>query len=135
MLAQPVLPAQPIGPDIGLPLKLSVLSPALDHGQDTRKLVWRHPSKKASRVQLDGTDQGQAAYTGGLFEPTIEAGASYPRRTEDSPHGDLPSLAKTVSVNDQFTYYIMFKPVTAKDCDAIWAPVAKATWFWGATAT
>jgi hypothetical protein len=43
--------------------------------------------------------------------------------TSDSPHGDLPSLAKTVSENDQFTYYIMFKPVTAKDYDAIWVPV------------
>ena len=31
MLAQPVLPAQPIGPDIGLPLKVFVLSPALGH--------------------------------------------------------------------------------------------------------
>ena len=30
------------------------------------------------------------------------------------------------SPRDQFTYYIMFKPVTAKDDDAIWVPVAKA---------
>jgi hypothetical protein len=114
-------------------------------GRDTRKLVWRHPSKKDRHVQLDGTDQGQAAYTGGLFEPTIEAGAPFTNKgTEDSPHGDLASLAKTVSVNDQFTYYIMFKPVLPKDpvrgkdrpdSDAIWVPVAKATWFWKATAT
>ena len=61
-------------------------------------------------MQLDGTDRGQAAYTSGLFEPTIEAGALFQGGpTEDSPHGDLPSLGKTVSVNDQFTYYVMLQ--------------------------
>lgn len=104
-------------------------------GGDTRS-VWRHPAKKDTHVQLDGTDRGQAVYTGGLLEPTIEAGASFQGGpTEDSPHGALPSLGKTVSANDRFTYYVMYRPVTAKDHDAIWVPVAKATWFWKATAT
>jgi hypothetical protein len=113
--------------------KIMLLRP---RGTDTRTLVWRHPKKKDQHVQLDGTADGQAAYTAGLYEPTLKAGESFTNKgTSDSPHGDLPSLAKNVSVNDQFTYYIMFKPVTAKDYDAIWVPVAKATWFWKATAT
>jgi hypothetical protein len=37
-------------------------------------------------------------------------------------------------VNDQFTYFILFKPDTPNPQDAIWVPVAKATWFWTATA-
>ena len=104
-------------------------------GSDTRRLNWQHPSKKDSHVQLDGADQGQAAYTGGLYEPTIEAGTSYHSSAEDSPHTGLASLDRTVSVNDQFTYHIMYKPVTANASNAIWVPVAKAKWFWTATAT
>ena len=42
---------------------------------------------------------------------------------------------KILSVNDQFTYYIMFKPVAAKEYDAIWVPVAKAKWSWKVTVT
>jgi hypothetical protein len=36
-------------------------------------------------------------------------------------------------VNDQFTYYVMFKPDLPPG-QAIWVPVAKATWFWTVTA-
>ena len=104
-------------------------------GKDTRKLVWRHPSKTNPHVQLDGHSDNQAAYTAGLYEPKIGAGESFTNDgTSDSPHSELPSLAKTVSVNDQFTYYIMFKPAMDKAQDAIWVPVAKAKWFWKATA-
>jgi hypothetical protein len=68
----------------------------------------------------------KAAHTAGLYEPTLKAGELFANKgTSDSPHGDLAAHAKTLSVNDQFTYYIMFKPVTAKDDDAIWVPVAK----------
>ncbi|MGH8652047.1 MAG: hypothetical protein ACREYE_07615 [Gammaproteobacteria bacterium] len=73
-------------------------------GKDTRKLVWRHPSKTNPHVQLDGHSDDQAAYTAGLYEPKIGAGESFTNeRTSDSPHSELPPLAKTVSVNDQFT--------------------------------
>jgi len=47
---------------------------------------------------------------------------------------ELEKLATVVSVNDQFTYFIMFKPHTVEASDAIWVPLAKATWFWKATA-
>ena len=105
--------------------------------KETRKLVWRHPSKTDPHVQLDGHSDNQAAYTAALYEPKIEAGetsTSGGRGIEDSPHTELPPLGKTVSVNDQFTYYIMFKPATDKAEDAIWVPIAKAKWFWKATA-
>jgi hypothetical protein len=104
-------------------------------GKDTRMLVWRHPSKTDPHVQLDGHQDGQAAYTAGLYEPRIGAGESFTNAgTSDSPHTELPPLAKTVSVNDKFTYFIMFKPATSNPDDAIWVPVAKAKWFWKATA-
>jgi len=104
-------------------------------GKETRKLVWRHPSKTNQHIQLDGHSDDQAAYTAGLYEPKFGGGESFTNdRTSDSPHTGLPSLAKTVSVNDQFTYYIMFKPATSRAQDAIWVPVAKAKWSWKATA-
>jgi hypothetical protein len=103
-------------------------------GKETRKLVWRHPSKTTPHVQLDDPDN-LAAYSAGLLGLKIGAGDSYlAEGISDSPYIDLPPLAKTVSVNDQFTYYIMFKPATDKAQDAIWVPVAKAKWFWKATA-
>jgi len=105
-------------------------------GRETRKLVYRHPKKTDPHVQLDGHSDDQAAYTAGLFEPKRGAGESFTNQggTEDSPHTELPPLGKTIAVNDQFTYYIMFKPATNKAHDAIWVPVAKARWFWKATA-
>jgi hypothetical protein len=105
-------------------------------GKDTRKLVWRHPKKTDPHMQLDDDDEGQAIYTPGLSEEKREAGTSFTDKgSSDSPHTSLPSLAKTVSVSDQFTYYIMFKPATNKPQDAIWVPVARAKWFWKAVAT
>jgi hypothetical protein len=104
-------------------------------GKETRKLVWRHPSKTNPHVQLDGHADNQAAYTTGLYEEKREAGKSFLNEgTSDSPHTTLLSLATTVSVDDHFTYFIMFKPATDKAQDAIWVPVAKATWFWKVTA-
>ena len=104
-------------------------------GKETRKSVWRHPKKTDLHVQLDGDSDNQAAYTEGLYEQKIAAGESFTNNgTSDTPRVDLPSLGKTVSVNDHFTYYIMFKPATDKAQDAIWVPVARAKWFWKATA-
>jgi hypothetical protein len=104
-------------------------------GTKTRTLVRRHPRKAEPHLQLDGHDAGQAIYTPGLSEPQIGAGASFENAdTSDSPHTSLPPLGRTVSVDDKFTYFLMFKPDTAKPGDAIWVPVAKATWSWKATA-
>jgi len=107
-------------------------------GTDTRKLVWRHFKKTDPHIQLDGHDGNEAAYSGGLHDVKIEAGKSFDtgigRRLSDSPHTSLEPLGKTVSVNDQFTYFIMFKPATKNAYDAIWVPVAKAEWSWKATA-
>jgi V8-like Glu-specific endopeptidase len=104
-------------------------------GTATRKLVWKHPKKTDPNVQLDGHDGTEAVYTGGIHGVKIDAGkSSIDIKTSDSPHTSIERLDKTVSVNDQFTYYIMFKPATAKAEDAIWVPVAKAKWFWKATA-
>jgi phosphatidylserine/phosphatidylglycerophosphate/cardiolipin synthase-like enzyme/V8-like Glu-specific endopeptidase len=114
-------------------------------GKDTRKLAYRHPTKKDPHVQLDGADNGEPAYSGDkLYQRTFKAGESHSHYPADIPSHGLDSLDKMISVNDQFTYYIMFKPVLPKDpvtgkdrlaSDAIWVPVAKATWFWNATAT
>jgi hypothetical protein len=104
-------------------------------GTETRTLVWRHPQRSDQHAQLDGHADGEAGYTAGLHDEKIEAGkSSIEVRTSDSPHAGLPSLGKVVSVNDRFTYYIMFKPATPNPADAIWVPVAKAEWFWKATA-
>jgi V8-like Glu-specific endopeptidase len=101
----------------------------------TRKLIYRHPSKPTIHSQLDGHADGEAIYTTGLAEPQIAAGDSFANTgTSDSPHTNLPSLGQTVAVNDQFTYFILFKPTTEKPQDAIWVPVAKARWAWQATA-
>jgi hypothetical protein len=107
-------------------------------GKETRKLVWGHPSRTDRHVQLDGEgDQKpvkEPVYSEGLHEEKLEAGTSFTGRVSDSPKTDLPPLATTISINDQFVYYIMFKPATDKPQDAIWVPVARAKWFWKVTA-
>ena len=101
----------------------------------TRTLVRRHPRKAEPHLQLDGHDAGQAVYTPGLLDLQLAAGESFTNNgTSDSPVTSLPPLGRTVSVDDRFTYFLMFKPDTAKPSDAIWVPVAKATWTWKATA-
>ncbi len=109
-------------------------------GAETRKLVWRHPTKINPHIQLDGDSDNQAAYTAGVYEAKTAAGKTFTSGggVEDSPHTELPSLGTVVSVNDQFTYYLMFKPETDKPQDpqdAIWVPIAKVKWFWKAKAT
>lgn len=105
-------------------------------GSATRALRWQHPSKKKSHVQLDGDSDNQPMYTPGMTDEAIEAGKSREsgRGTSDSPCTNLASLDKLVAVNDKFIYYFMFKPKTTRPEDAIWVPIAKATWFWKATA-
>jgi V8-like Glu-specific endopeptidase len=117
-------------------------------GVKTRALVWRHPSNATPHVQLDNEGATQPVYTQGLGENKIEAGQSFDtgRGIADSPRTGLASLDKTVSVNDRFVYYVMFKPdtrepkgadkprVAGQPEDAIWVPVARATWSWKATA-
>jgi hypothetical protein len=107
-------------------------------GTETRRLVWRNPSKTELHTQLDDGPDKEAAYSEGLYETRLEAGtaaASGGRGIEDSPHTALPPLGMTVSVNDQFTYYLMFKPAVSQGEHAIWVPIAKARWSWTATAT
>ena len=112
----------------------------------THRVVRRNPSKPKPHVQLDiSSDNAQTEidpkaepiYTDGLSETKREAGQSFDNGggNQDSPGTGLTPLVKSASVNDQFTYYIMFKPVTDNPRDAIWVPVAKAKWFWKATAT
>ncbi len=105
--------------------------------KDTRRLVRRNPKKTKLHVQLDGKDSGQPVYSAGLLEASIEAGKSFDngRGNEDSPGTELPGLAKIVSVNEQFNYFLMFKPETANASNAIWVPIAKAKWSWKSTAT
>jgi V8-like Glu-specific endopeptidase len=105
-------------------------------GSATRALRWRHPSNKKAHVQLDGDSDNQPIYTPGMAEEAIEAGKSRDAGggTEDSPSTPLASLDKLVAVNDTFSYFLMFKPKTARPEDAIWVPIAKATWSWKATA-
>jgi hypothetical protein len=106
-------------------------------GTKTRRLVWRQPSKTEMHTQLDDGPDKEAAYSEGLYETRLEAGeaaTSGGRGIEDSPHTTLPPLGVTVSVNDQFTYYLMFKPAVPQGEHAIWVPIAKAKWSWKATA-
>jgi V8-like Glu-specific endopeptidase len=106
-------------------------------GTEIRRLVWRHPSKAEKHAQLDDGPSKEASYSEGLYETRLDAGkaaTSGGRGIEDSPHTELPPLGVTVSVNDQFTYYLMFKPAVPQGEQAIWVPVAKARWFWKVTA-
>lgn len=104
-------------------------------GSKTRKVVHRHPKKRDLHVQLDGTVDDQPAYSAGLSEEEKPGGEAYEAHgLVDIPHSGLDSLKTRVTVNDKFSYYIMFKPRTTKESDSIWVPVAKATWFWKVTA-
>lgn len=107
-------------------------------GTDARRFVYRHPVKTDTHEQLDGTDGGEPAYRGGLHTVKTEAGKSITRNDiSDSPHTELERIGKTLTVNDQFVYFLMYKPEPApgqtKD-DTIWVPVAKAAWSWKAVA-
>ena len=107
-------------------------------GTETRRLVWRHPSKTEIHTQLDDGPDKEAAYTSAMYEVRLEPGeaaTSGGRGIEDSPSTSLPSLGVTVSVNDHFTYYLMFKPVVPPGEQAIWVPLAKGSWSWKATAS
>jgi hypothetical protein len=112
-------------------LQVQLLQPG---GTKTRQLAWKHPNKTEPHVQLDGTADDKPVdepqYTSGLHEEKRKAGTTFAGRASDSPGTDLPSLATTVSVSDQFVYYLMFKPDLANPQDAIWVPVARARWSW-----
>ena len=115
---------------------------------DLRKIVRRHPKKTEIHEQLDGSDQGEAAYSSELFKEEKSAGsviASGSRGVPDSPHTALPAIATSVRVNDEFNYFLMFKPTPAKSqgdpsvCkpglpQSIWVPIARAKWSWRASA-
>ena len=106
-------------------------------GAQTRRLVWRHPAKTEMHTQLDDGPDKEPAYSEGLYETRLEAGESATsggRGIEDNPRTALPPLGVTVSVNDQFTYYLMFKPAVPRGENAIWVPIARARWSWTATA-
>jgi V8-like Glu-specific endopeptidase len=100
----------------------------------TRTLVRRHPRKTDPHVQLDGSDNGEPVYSAGNMDPLLAGGESFAGGASDSPFTELPGLATRVSVDERFTYYIMFKPQTLVATDAIWVPIAKATWSWKAQA-
>jgi hypothetical protein len=97
----------------------------------------RHPAKKEPHEQLDQplTDAGteptysaKGAFTPSEFPMSLPAGKSWrDNHSSDSPHTSLDPEDQEVTVNDQFKYYLMFKPDTP---DAIWVPIAKAEWFW-----
>ena len=105
------------------------------------KKVRRHPTKKEPHEQLDqpmsdaGTEptySAKGAYKPSEFPMSLAAGKSWrDNHSWDSPHTSLDPEDQVVTVNDQFKYYIMFKPDTA---DAIWVPIAKAEWFWSVEA-
>jgi V8-like Glu-specific endopeptidase len=107
-------------------------------GMQARRLAWRHPSKVEIHTQLDDGPDQEAAYTEGGYAVRLEAGqaaTSGGRGIEDSPFTDLPSLGVTVSVNDEFTYYLMFKPAVPQGEQSIWVPLARARWSWKVTAS
>jgi hypothetical protein len=109
--------------------------------KDGKTLGRRNPAKKDLHEQLDQSlwDAGDEptysakGHYGSIAFPTeVKAGKAI-RDTEtwDSPHTSLEPTDASVSVHDQFRYYILYKPRTA---GAIWVPVARAEWFWKATA-
>jgi hypothetical protein len=104
---------------------------------DGKKCGRRNPAKKDLHEQLD-----QSLWDAG-DEPTYSSKGHYPpialpvevdkrksfrnTATFDSPHTSLEPGDKTVTVDDHFKYYILYKPRTA---GAIWVPVARAAWYW-----
>ena len=113
-------------------------------GQKDGKTVMfgrRNPKKKDLHEQLDQSlwDSGsEAAYSTKDHYPPVDlpislaAGKSFrDKDTWDSPHTSMEPTDDRLTVNDRFKYFIMFKPATT---GAIWVPLAKAEWFWKATA-
>lgn len=114
--------------------KLQRLSPG---SARTRKLVWRHPRKTTAHMQLDGHKDAEAVYNSGLPTEVGAGGSFHAKGISDSPHTSLERLSTIVSVNDRFTYFIMFRPEPSPGqtrSDTIWVPLARATWSWQAIA-
>ena len=101
----------------------------------------RNPKKRDVHEQLDQSlwDAGQeAAYSTKDHYPPIDvpthvgAGKTFrDKHTWDSPHTSMEPTDDRLTVMDRFKYYILFKPDKA---GSIWIPVARAEWFWKATA-
>jgi len=106
-----------------------------------KTMARRNPAKKDAHVQLDqslldaGTEPTYSAkdHFPPIAFPTRVAGGESLRdtATSDSPFTSLEPEDVTVTVDDRFKYFILYKPDTA---DAVWVPVAKAEWFWKARA-
>lgn len=60
-----------------------------------------------------------------------KAGEKIPGNGFDTPSDELMKLDVRYSVDESFTYYVLFKPDKP---DAIWVPVARAQWHWKAVA-
>jgi hypothetical protein len=111
-----------------------------ERSSTTRTLVLKHP-RKAPADQLDQpfTDAGSDAtysakgsYPPAEFPLKLAAGATFnDDSTFDRPHTALEKLDVEVIVDEPFKYFILYKPDTV---NAIWVPIAKAEWFWKATA-
>jgi hypothetical protein len=63
------------------------------------------------------------------FPKAVSAGSSYTcQYAGDSPNQEG---GEEITIHDSFEYYIMYKPTKV---NAIWVPVAVASWFWKANA-
>ena len=111
----------------------------------TRTIVYRHPKKdvdwqldqdpREGRLPKQGEPEAAFSTPGffGIELPTkVEAGQTLRNNdTWDAPSSVLMPLDKSISVDESFKYYILYKPDKPK---AIWVPIAKAEWFWQAEA-
>jgi hypothetical protein len=114
-------------------------------GGARKKYARRHPTK-AAYEQLDQSpfDKGtEASYSGSKlygaidFPAAVKAAQAFrDDETWDSPGTAPDRRAITASVNNDFTYYILFKPFTmsADKGSPIWVPIARAEWCWKAEA-
>ncbi len=106
----------------------------------TRTLVYRHPGM-GPHDQLDQfpRDEGDEAsysskgyYIPAEFPMKLRGGeAFHDEATFDSPATALDPLDVKVTIDEPFKYHLLCKPDTP---GAIWAPLARADWFWSATA-
>ncbi len=99
--------------------------------RETRKLEWL-PDSGIRHEQLDGDDVVEAVYNAGTYSVQHGPGEKFDVKSEDSPMSALEPLSVKLTVNDQFRYYVMFRPDSP---GSIWVPLAMTEWTWKATAS
>jgi hypothetical protein len=107
-------------------------------GVETKKML-RHPQKGPhDQLDEDPHDGGEPRYSakdyfGSVALPLrLKAGESFENTsTRDSPGTTFEQDDRSMTVDESFKYYLLYRPDTP---GAIWVPLAVADWFWKAKA-